>query len=99
MAKKNIEKEYKQLIEKLDQIAKRLQDDDKKAVAEAADIISDYSAATTQTARMMQHYEAAAAAVTRAPGVFTCPACGRRINAMNDFCHWCGKKLSWERQY
>lgn len=96
MAKnKGQERQYAQLIKKLDQIADGLLGDDKKAVAEAADIIADYSATTDQAARMMQHYEAAAAAVKRAPGVFSCQACGRRIGAMNTFCHWCGKRLSW----
>lgn len=88
--------DYQKLIERL----KRMQIDinDADAVAEAIDIISDYDKATAQTAELIQKYEQPAMAVRRAAGLYTCPLFGKRTQVGHTHCHWCGKKLSWDRE-
>lgn len=43
-------------------------------------------------------YEQPAMAVRRAAGLYTCPLCGKRTQVGHTHCHWCGKKLSWDRE-
>lgn len=40
----------------------------------------------------------ASMAVRRAAGLYTCPLCGKRTQVGHTHCHWCGKKLSWDRE-
>lgn len=47
---------------------------------------------------MSQKYEQPAMAVRRAAGLYTCPLCGKRTQVGHTHCHWCGKKLSWDRE-
>ena len=72
--------------------------DDLDALTEAADIVADYSKATAQASEMSQKYEQPAMAVRRAAGLYTCPLCGERTQVGHTHCHWCGKKLSWDRE-
>lgn len=59
---------------------------------------ADYSKATAQASEMSQKYEQPAMAVRRAAGLYTCPLCGKRTQVGHTHCHWCGKKLSWDRE-
>ena len=88
--------DYQKLIDRL----KRMQIDinDADAVVEAISIISDYEKATAQTAELLQKYEQPAMAVRRAAGLYTCPLCGKRTQVGHTHYHWCGKKLSWDRE-
>ena len=52
----------------------------------------------TQASEMSQKYEQPAMAVRRAAGLYTCPLCGKRTQVGHTHCHWCGKKLSWDRE-
>ena len=71
---------------------------DVDALDEAMDIIADYEKATAQNAAMMQKYEMPEMAVRRSAGLYTCPLCGKRTQVGHTHCHWCGKKLSWDRE-
>lgn len=73
--------------------------DDLDALTEAADIVADYSKATAQVSEMSQKYEQPAMAIRRRTGrLYTCPLCGKRIPVGHTHCHWCGKKVSWDRE-
>lgn len=30
--------------------------------------------------------------------IVACPLCGKRTQVGHTHCHWCGKKLSWDRE-
>jgi hypothetical protein len=94
-------KEYQRIIDTLDAIAKDGQLAGMEAlnlVHEAMDIVSDYEQAAAQTAYLIQKYETAEMAVRKAAGIYTCPECGKRAQPGHTHCHWCGKKLSWDRE-
>lgn len=71
---------------------------DVDALDEAMDIIADYEKATAQAAVLIERYEMPEMAVRRAAGLRTCPLCGKRTQVGHTHCHWCGKKLSWDRE-
>lgn len=71
---------------------------DADALDEAMDIIADYEKATAQNTEMIQRYEMPEMATKRAAGLYTCPLCGKRTQIGHTHCHWCGKKLSWDRE-
>lgn len=87
--------DYQKLIEHL----KHMQIDikDAPALTEAIYIISDYEKATAQTSEMIERYEKAEMAVRRQAGLYTCPMCGKRAIPGHTHCHWCGKKMMWDR--
>lgn len=66
------------------------------ALQEAMGIISDYEKAVSDASRMKRHYETPARPVHRS-GVWCCPHCGKRIQYNHSHCHWCGKRIGWEK--
>lgn len=88
--------DYKKLIDRMLHI--NIDISDAGVIAEAVDIISDYEKVTAQNAEMMQRYEKPEMAIKRQAGIYTCPLCGKRTHVGHTHCHWCGKKLSWDRE-
>lgn len=70
--------------------------EDKKAIEEAIDIISDYEKIAEQNSSMIKKYEIPKNVVRRRPGTYTCPLCGKIAGIDYSYCNWCGKKLSWK---
>lgn len=64
---------------------------------EAMDIVSDYEKVAVNEARMSQHYEMTAKPIHK-NGIWTCPACGKKIPYHHSYCHWCGKKIGWKNR-
>lgn len=67
---------------------------DAKDLQEAMDIISDYEKMTSDSSRMIKHYETSDKPIRRS-GVWCCPNCGKRTQYNHTHCHWCGKKIGW----
>lgn len=103
-------RDYQQIIKQLEDLqghcssmaapkdAEEIWKSDVDALQEAIDIIADYEKATAQAAAMVQKYEQPEMAIKRAAGIYTCPLCGKRTQVGHTHCHWCGKKLSWDRE-
>ena len=85
---------YNALIEILDNLKDRCENEEAAALQEAMDIISDYEAAVKNEAMMSKHYETVAKPIQKS-GVWVCPACGKKIPYNHSYCHWCGKKVGW----
>ena len=47
--------------------------------------------------RMVEKYETEAPVIKRGMDFYCCPACGKRTSRNHTHCHWCGKKLGWDR--
>lgn len=102
-------KQYMKIIKQLENLQEHCQSmaapkdsseiwgNDVAALSEAIDIISDYEKATEQTASLVMKYETAGMAIKKAAGVYVCPDCGKRAQPGHTHCHWCGKKLTWDR--
>ena len=69
-----------------------------EALREAQDIIYDYVQATEQAKRLMAKYEIAKDVIDRGMGMWQCPTCQKFISFGNEYCHWCGQKLEWEKK-
>lgn len=71
--------------------------EDMEALQEAIDIIYDYEKATEQAKELIQKYEVAEFTIQREMGIYVCPLCGKRAGENHSHCHWCGKKLKWDK--
>ena len=101
-------KDYQKIIEQLERLREHCSDmakggdevwkDDETALQEAMDIIHDYESIVASHNRMVEHYETADMTIKRQAGVYVCPNCGKRTQVGHTHCHWCGKKLSWDRE-
>lgn len=90
--------DYVQLIYQLERICQMCSEEENiKAITEAIDIIADYEKATAQTAELTLRYEMPERAIKRQAGLYICPSCGKRTQSGHTHCHWCGKKLIWNR--
>jgi hypothetical protein len=101
-------KEYKKIIDALGNLQEhcssmaRDKDNDEiwqqdvQALQEAMDIISDYEKVIEGINRLIQHYETKANPISRS-GVWVCPECGRRVQYNHSYCHYCGKRMCWEK--
>lgn len=97
-AMKDLREHCNEMLEDKDTESYSIWQTDVDALDEAMDIIADYEKATAQNAEMTQRYEMPEMAVRRAAGLYTCPLCGKRTQVGHTHCHWCGKKLSWDRE-
>lgn len=103
-----VSKDYKRIIEQLsnlkDHTKEMAQDGDEVwekdayALTEAMDIISDYEKCVEQTNQLTKQYETLEMARKSGAGVYVCPQCGKRTQVGHSHCHWCGKRLSWDRE-
>ncbi len=59
-------------------------------------VLHDYQSLAKQNAGMIERYCQSDKPESRS-GVWCCPACGRRVAINNTHCHWCGKKMGWDR--
>lgn len=94
-------KDYQKIIEELDACrlhCESMSQDGMDILQEAMDIIADYEAVVDQNNRMVAHYETADMTIKRQAGVYVCPNCGKRVQVGHSHCHWCGKKVSWDRE-
>lgn len=94
-------KDYQKIINTLDVIAQDEQlagMEARELVREAMDIIHDYESVIASHSRMVEHYETEAMTIKRQAGVYVCPNCGKRVQVGHSHCHWCGKKVSWDRE-
>lgn len=94
-------KDYQRIINTLDVIAQDEQlagMEARELVREAMDIIHDYESVIASHSRMVEHYETEAMTIKRQAGVYVCPNCGKRVQVGHSHCHWCGKKVSWDRE-
>lgn len=71
--------------------------EDMEALQDAIDIIYDYEKATEQAKELMQKYEVAELVIRHEMGIYVCPLCGKRTEENHSHCHWCGKKLQWDK--
>ena len=71
--------------------------EDMEALQEAIDIIYDYEKATEQAKELMQKYEVAELVIRHEMGIYVCPLCGKMAREHYSHCHWCGKKLQWDK--
>ena len=60
------------------------------------DIQYDYNAIAKEHKSMISHFLQDQKPVYKS-GVWTCPACGKRISENHSYCHLCGKKVGWGR--
>ena len=97
-ALKDLREHCNEMLEDKDTEPYSIWQTDVDALDEAMDIIADYEKATAQNAEMTQRYEMPEMAIRRSAGLYTCPLCGKRTQVGHTHCHWCGKKLSWDRE-
>lgn len=90
-------KDYQKIIKQIEDLKERCNDTEKAAVQEAMDIISDYEKATAETSRLIMHYETMDKPIHRS-AVWCCPNCGKRIRFNHSHCHYCGKRIGWDRK-
>ena len=102
-------KNYQKIISRLESLYTHVSDmargddaddiwkEDMEALQEAIDIIYDYEKATEQAKELIQKYEVAEIVIQRETDVYVCPVCGRRTGYNHSHCHWCGKKLKWDK--
>ena len=67
------------------------------ALTQAMDIIHDYEAMAKHNREMIEKYEKEQPVIKRGVDFYQCPACGKRTGRNHSHCHWCGKKLGWNR--
>lgn len=67
------------------------------AITQAMDIIFDYKTMADAYTQMMTKYEKEQPVIKRGMDFYQCPACGKRTGRNHSHCHWCGKKLGWNR--
>lgn len=100
-------KEYQNIIKQLgnlkDHCSEMAKDGDAPwekdvvALQEAMDIIHDYEAMAKHNREMTEKYEKEQPVIKRGMDFYQCPACGKRTGRNHSHCHWCGKKLGWNR--
>lgn len=66
------------------------------AAEELASTLQDYHDLAQQYSNMLTKFSYADKPVQRS-GVWCCPDCGKRIQYNHSHCHWCGKKVGWDR--
>lgn len=101
-------KDYKKIIAQLDNLQEHTRSmehdgeeiwkQDSEALQEAMDIISDYEKVVTSLNRMIEQYERPEITRKIAAWVYVCPNCGKRVQVGHSYCHWCGKRVSWDRE-
>ena len=109
MKAKKPNKDYQKIISQLENLYAHVSDmakgddadniwkEDMEALQKAIDIISNYERATKQTADILQRYEFAEPVIQRDTDIYVCPRCGKRAGENHSHCHWCGKKLKWDK--
>lgn len=109
MKNKKTSKNYQKIITQLESLYAHALDmargddtddiwkEDMEALQEAIDIIYDYEKATEQATELIQKYEVAEPIIRREMGIYVCPLCGKRTEENHSHCHWCGKKLQWDK--
>ena len=102
-------KDYQQIINQLENLQEHCKDmakpdageiwqADVDALHEAMDIIHDYEQVVADHNRMVEQYETSEMAIKRQAGIYVCPLCGKRVQVGHSHCHWCGKKVHWDRE-
>lgn len=66
------------------------------AAEELASTLQDYHDLAQQYSDMLTKYSYAEKPV-RKSGVWSCPDCGKRIQYNHTHCHWCGKRIGWNK--
>lgn len=66
------------------------------AAEELESTLQDYHDLAQQYSDMLTKFGYADKPI-RKSGAWVCPACGKRIQYNHSHCHWCGKKIGWER--
>lgn len=72
---------------------KPLQED---ADEELASTLQDYHDLAQQYSDMLTKFGYADKPI-RKNGVWVCPDCGKRIQSNHSHCHWCGKRVGWDK--
>lgn len=70
---------------------------DADTITEAMDILADYEKIADQNGKMIVHFQKEEKPILSKNGVWCCPSCGKRVNYHHTHCHWCGKKMGWQK--
>lgn len=100
--------DYQRIIGQLERLREHCSDmakggeeiwkEDESALQKSMDIIHDYESIVASYNRMVEHYETANMTIKRQTGVYVCPECGKRVYIGHSYCHWCGKKVCWDKE-
>ena len=66
------------------------------AAEELESTLQDYHDLAQQYSDMLTKFGYADKPI-RKNGVWVCPDCKKRIQSNHSHCHWCGKKIGWDR--
>lgn len=66
------------------------------AAEELESSLQDYHDLAQQYSDMVTHYSYPAKPI-RKSGVWVCPDCGRRVQYNHSYCHYCGKRVGWDK--
>lgn len=95
-----VSRDYKNIIKQPNDCrdgCEQMSADGMDVLQEAADIIADYEAMAKHNREMIEKYEKEQPVIKRGMDFYQCPACGKRTSRNHTHCHWCGKKLGWDR--